>query len=60
MTYQDIAKIIPTIQAAHLTGKNIEVVNKKKTSTKDVLDLGVTNVVGTSLLKTNANLIAGL
>ena len=61
MTYQDIAKLIPTIQAAGLVGHNLKAVSKKKkTSTKDMFDLGMTNVIGTSMLKINADLIRTL
>ena len=60
MTYQDIAKLIPTIQAAGLVGHNLKAVSKKKKTTKDMLDLGMTNVIGTSMLKINADLIGTL
>ena len=59
MTYQDIAKLIPTMQGVALVSHNLKAV-KKKSSAKDMIDLGVTNVVGTSMLKINADIIAGL
>ena len=57
MTYQNIARLIPTIQAASLAGHNLKVVNKKNTSAKDIMGLGVTNIIGTSLIKTTADLV---
>lgn len=59
MSYQDIAKLIPTVQAASLVGDNVKSMNKKH-STKDMVGLGVKNVVGTEMLKINAQLIGGL
>ena len=61
MTYKDIIKLIPTIQAAQLVGENIKAVKKttkkKDTGLKDILKLGTTNIVGTSLIQTEAQLI---
>ena len=59
MTIQDIARLIPTIQAAHLVGANADVL-KKKTGTKDILDLGVKNIVGIEVIRIESGLIAGL
>ena len=59
MTVKDIANLIPTIQAASLVNMNLNKMKKKQT-TKDMLDLGVGNVVGTSMIKINADLIGGL
>jgi len=52
--------LIPAIQATHLAGKNLEVIKQKKTGTKDILKLGVTNIVGTSLIQKEAQLIGSL
>jgi len=60
MSYKTIAGLIPTMQSAALVSHNLKVVKKKKTTAKDMVDLGVTNVVGTSMIKINADLIAGL
>jgi len=60
MSYKTIAGLIPTIQAAQLAGYNINVAIKKKTSAKDILGLGVTNIVGVSLIQTEAQIIGGL
>ena len=60
MTYKDIMKIIPTLQAAQLVGENVKVLKKKKKKSKDFIGLGVKNIVGTSFIKINADLIEGL
>jgi hypothetical protein len=60
MAYKEIMKLIPTLQATALVGQNIKTIKKKKSTTKDIMDLGVTNIVGTSLIKTQANLIGSL
>lgn len=60
MTYKKIANLIPTIQAAQLAGENIKVVKKKKTNTKDMLELGMKNILGTALIKAEADLIGDL
>jgi hypothetical protein len=59
MTYKQIANLIPTLQAVSLANENLKVVTKKK-KTKDIVDLGVKNIVGVSLLKVNADLIGEL
>ena len=60
MPYKTIAGLIPTIQAASLVGHNIDVATKKKTSTKDILGLGMTNIVGVSLIQAESQIIGGL
>lgn len=60
MSYKEIMKIIPTIQSASLVKHNLKALDKKKTKTKDIVDLGVKNVVGTSMIKINADLISTL
>jgi hypothetical protein len=60
MTLKDIANLIPTAQALTLAGENIRVAKKKKASTKDLVELGATNIVGTSLLRATAHSIEGL
>jgi hypothetical protein len=60
MTVKDIANLIPTIQAASLVNANLKQMKKKKQSTKDMLNLGMSNVVGTSMIKINADLIGTL
>lgn len=60
MTYKKIAQIIPTMQSISLVKENLKQVKKKKTTTKDMLKLGTKNIVGTSLIKVNADLIGEL
>ena len=60
MSYKAIAGIIPTMQSVALVSHNLKTVKKKKTSAKDMVGLGVTNVVGVSMIKINADLIAGM
>jgi len=55
-----IATIIPTMQSVALVSHNLGVVKKKKVSTKDILGLGVTNIVGASLIQTTAGFTSGL
>ena len=59
MTYQNIMRLIPAIQSAHLVGENVKVLNKK-TDVKDITKLGVKNIVGISFIKVEADLIGGL
>ena len=60
MNYQAIMKAIPVIQSAQLVEHNLKKVKKKKVNTKDILDLGMTNIIGTSMIKINADLIGTL
>jgi len=60
MSYKDIAKLIPTLQASALAGENLKVVKKKKIKTKDMIGMGTKNIVGISLIKINADLIGDL
>ena len=60
MSYKVIAGMIPTMQSLALVSHNLKVVKKKKQTTKDMVELGVGNIVGVSMIKINADLIAGL
>ena len=60
MTVKDIANLIPTIQAASLVNMNLKQMKKKKQTTGDMLNMGMGNVVGTSMIKINADLIGTL
>jgi len=60
MSYKSIASLIPTIQATSLVGHNLKVVKKKDKSVKDILGLGVTNIVGVSLIQAESQLIGEL
>ena len=56
MPYKAIIKLIPTMQATQLLGENIKVVKKKDTDMGDLVKLGATNIFGTSLIQTQAQL----
>ena len=53
----DIAR---TAQAVALTKENLKLTKKKKTKVKDIIDIGVKNVVGINLIKIQADLAAQL
>jgi len=55
-----IVNLIPTVQSAALVGHNVKVAQKKNISAKDILGLGVTNIVGTNLISATAGITAGL
>jgi len=59
MSYKTIASLIPTIQAATLVNENIKA-TKKKSGTKDIIRLGLKNIVGINVIKLESGLIAGL
>jgi len=48
------------MQSLALVSHNLKVVKKKKKTTKDMVELGVGNIVGTSMIKINADLISTL
>ena len=47
-------------ESAALAGENIKVLKKKKITTKDMLKMGMTNTVGISLIKAQADIVGGL
>lgn len=57
MTAKEIAQMIPSLQAIALVDENIKETKKKK---KDLVGLGVKNIVGTSLIRANAQIINDL
>ena len=60
MTTKQIMSLIPTIQAAALASENVKVAKKKEVKSKDLIGLGVKNVVGIEFIKLESSLIAGL
>ena len=60
MSYTAIAGMIPTMQSLALVSHNLKVVKKKKKTTKDMVELGVGNIVGTSMIKISAGMVGGL
>ena len=60
MAVDSIAKIIPAVQSAILTSHNVSKIKKGGISTKDILILGLTNIVGTKLIQATAGITGGL
>jgi hypothetical protein len=60
MTAKDIMKIVPTVQAVSLVNANLKQLKKKKQTTGDMLNMGMGNVIGTSMIKINSDLIETL
>jgi len=60
MSYKTIMNIIPTVQAASLVKDNIKDSKKKDKKAGDMIKMGTKNIVGTNLIKINADLIGGL
>jgi len=58
MTYKDIMRVIPTVQAASLVKHNISKMKKKKKGVEYMAGLGTTNIIGTSLIQAEADLIS--
>jgi len=59
-TTHDLAKLAVDVQAIALAAKGAQVASKKKITTKDMIKLGTTGIVGTSLIKTQSNIISTL
>ena len=57
---KDIMNVSQAMQATALTTHNLKFAMKKKKSIKEFIDVGATNIMGTSLLKANADFIGGL
>jgi len=55
MSYKDIAKLIPTIQAASLLEDNV-----KKKKKKSLVKQSVKNIVGVSLIQSTAKITNSL
>ena len=60
MAIKELLKIAPTLQAASLAGHNLKVAQKKDKQVGDIVGLAVGNIVGTSLIKTQFDLIGAL
>jgi len=60
MTAGDIIRIAPTMSALAMLGENVRVVKKKKKSTKDLVGLATTNIVGISLIRAQSQLAADI
>ncbi len=60
MTVKIISSLIPTLTAVALTSENIKVVKKKKKTTKDIVGLGMKNILGIGIIKLESDLISSL
>lgn len=58
MITKQIMNLIPTIQATALLGENVKAVKKKKVKTKEIVGLGLKNIVGIELIKLESGLIS--
>ena len=59
MTSKDLLNLANTIQGVNLVATNLKH-TKKKSNLKEITNLGVTNIIGTSMIKVNADLISSL
>jgi len=57
----NVAGLIPTMMGVGLVSDNLKTVSsKKKLKTKDMVNMGVKNIVGVSLIGATAGLTGGL
>lgn len=56
MTTDDIIKVVPTLQAVALVGRNAKLVGRKK---KKFLSAGVDTIVGSSLIQQESKFLYG-
>ena len=56
----NLAKVIPTVQAVSLVNYNVSKAKKKNVSVNDILNLGVTNVVGLGLITKTASITGSI
>lgn len=59
MSYKEILDLSNTMQSVALLGENVNYLKKKKKK-KGIIGLGVTNIVGTQLIKEQANIVKGI
>jgi hypothetical protein len=50
MTAGNIVRMAPMLQGVALVGHNVGKIKKKKITAKDMIEMGVTNIVGASLI----------
>jgi len=53
----ELLRLAQTGQSLALVGANLDTIKKKKKGVKDIAKLGVTNIVGASLIKKTGQLI---
>jgi len=57
---KNILRLAPALQSAALVGKNLELVRKRKKTAKDFVEFGATSIIGTALIKEQADFIEGI
>jgi hypothetical protein len=57
MSYTSLLKIVPTLQATALVGRNLKLVKKKKKRAKDFLSAGTDTIVGSSLIQAESGFL---
>ena len=55
-----ILELATTMQSVALLGENVKLAKKKKVQVKDMVGVGIKNIIGTSLIKEQANIIGGM
>jgi len=55
-----LLEIVPALHSAQLVNENVKMLEKKRIKTKDVVGLGMKNIVGVSLIKMESDLISTL
>ena len=60
MSVQTIANMIPMMTGVALLSENVRVVNKKKVSSKDIVKLGFTNMIGVGMISAQSQMLADL
>ncbi len=59
MSAKTILGLIPAIQSATLLKENIKLAKKKNKKVGDFVGVGIKNIIGTELIKAEADLIGG-
>ena len=57
---QDILRAGLSVQAVALLGENVKATKKKELKTENFINLGIKNIVGTSLITEQAKIIGSL
>ena len=60
MSVQTIANMIPMMTGVALLSENVRVANKKKVSSKDIVKLGFTNMIGVGFISAQSQMLADL
>lgn len=55
-----ILELATALQSTALVGENIKVLKKKKKESKDFIGMGVKNIIGTQLIKEQADIMGTL